>query len=458
MFIYIFLSVVFYLLYRVFNVNYDKKSNEPPLYQSWSILGPIRLFQNPLKFAEETRRQLGSDIFSCWMLGRKMTFVFNKNNVIQLTDAKNNDLNFESAYATFIRMAFGEGILTRHTAPIQVDVLKKYLNDHYVTEYLKPTQKLATQLICEKLGKSGQIDLQRVLLDVSFTVGARNFLGDDFLVTLTDYDFQSIFNGFEMSMQFIAQYLPFMGSLISWYENKKPKTSFANAVLRLLKEQKYQEFYHHRNVSPPNNMFEEIIYRHSDIHGPSLSQEKILINLMKILVFAGGFNGYNMMTYILRSVLKNRELWLKLRDEQITLNDKFGPDISNEKRSAMKLLYRVSMIEMYRNTFPFLLRFTDNSYQINDYIIPQGHYVAYSPQLEHNGSDYIDDTKFNLIFGKGTHACPAKKYAINSMMIILSVLIQHYDFELLYSEPTVNNRLITFPSQPSIIVKYQRVA
>ena len=435
---------------KLFNVNSGKRLTDPPIYPSLTILGPLELFKNPLEFAKNARKTLGSNIFTVWMLGKKQTFVFGKENVLKLTDAENTELNFEDAYQTFLKMAFGNGILNKRTAPEQITVLKKYLADEYVDSYLTPSYELANNIIQQRLGNTGEVDLQDVLLKTSFSIGARNFLGNDFLVALKDYDYKTIFNGFEMGLQFATEYLPLVGRLKTIYDKYRAPTPFAKTVIELAKSK--------GQIKEDHNMFENIVLKQADKNGPTLGDLNIMINLMKIIVFGSGFNGYNMMSYFLRANVGNTELWKKLREEQLELDAKYGQETINAKKiSEMKLLYKSLMTEMYRNTFPFLLRSAEHDYQIGDYIIPKGHSVAYSPQIEHDGSDYIDDQHFNIIFGKGTHACPAKKYAKNSMMIILSILIKTYDFTLIKSEPMVNTRLITFPTQPQILVNYNKV-
>ncbi|SNW63015.1 Cytochrome P450-like protein [Orpheovirus IHUMI-LCC2] len=454
----IYLSLAIFLLIgiKLFNINSGKRITDPPIYPSLTILGPMELFKNPLDFARKARSSLGVDVFTVWMLGKKLTFVFGKENVLKLTDAENTELNFEDAYQTFLKMAFGNGILNKKTAPEQVALLKKYLADDYVEGYLEPSYNLAKKIIGERLGDGGEVDIQEVVLKTSFTIGARNFLGTDFLQTLKDYDYKSIFSGFEMGMQFATEYIPLVGRLKNIYDKYRTPTPFAKAVMQLAKEKEMAK--QEGLLTEDHNMFENAVLRRHDQNGPSKGDDDILINLMKIIVFGSGFNGYNMMSYFLRANVGNEELWNKLREEQRMLDEKYGEETINSKKiSEMRLLYESLMKEMFKNTFPFLLRSTEHDYQIGDYIVPKGHSVAYSPQIEHDGKEYINDQHFNLIFGKGTHACPARKYAKNSMMIILSLLIKNYNFGLLKSEPMVNTRLITFPTQPSIQVKYEKL-
>ena len=290
-------------------------------------------------------------------------------------------------------------------------------------------------------------------MKTSFNVGTRNFLGDDFLEALKVYDYESIFGGFEMWLQLLIKYVPFAGILKSYLDHFKARSTFAKIALRLAAQKE--------GKTTRENMFEEIVYQKHEFDGPVEGDEAIMINLLKLFVFGSSFNGYNMMTYFVKSCLNfsATATWKELRVEQERVDREFGPIMTNGKRSAMEKLYHALMSEMFKNTFPFLLRKTKVDFEINSYVIPKGQFVAFSPQLEHtsSGGKYIDDQQFNLIFGKGTHVCPVKKYAITSMMIILSILIKNYDFELIETKPMVNTRLVTFPKQPPIIVKYQKI-
>lgn len=446
-------SCVFLLAVKAVKVLFDVQNNEspedPPIYPSLTRVGPIALYKNPLKFAEHARKELKTDVFSAWMMGKKITFLLSKESVDSFLRAKNDQLNFEDGYATFLRIGFGEGILNRQTAPTQVGCMKKYLSDEYVKSYLKPTQELAEKLVKEYLpGDEGVVQLQSVLLKVSFHIGARNFMGEDFLPALEHYDYVGVSSGFEMGMQFIAQYVPIAGKIFTFFQRFRGPTKFTKVVNEIIANKKFDE---------PNNMFEEAIYRKDDPNGPNLADEKVFSNLMRTLIFAAGFNGYNMMSYILRDRLRDKDLWKELREEQLRLDQEHGVDPSNDKRSKMTLLYKTMMSGMFTRTFPFLLRYSDVSFKLNDNLsIPAGHYVAISPQLEHNGREYTSDAETNLIFGKGEHACPARKYAINSMSLILRALILNYDFELIDADPMINNRLVTFPTQPAINVRYKR--
>lgn len=425
--------------------------DEPPCYNSYTKLGPFEFFRNPLEFARKARAELNSDVFSCWMLGKKMVFVCSKDNTIKLTEAEDNIMNFSRAYSTFIGMAFGDGVLTPTVAGDQLNILKTYLTDTYVESYIQPSYELARKLINKRMGSSGTIDLSKLLLEVSFTVGTRNFLGELGVEALKDYEYDSIFNGFEMGMQFVTEFIPFSSHLKGICDKVKPKSKFSSAIQRLVDNPLAYE---------QNNMLAGVLLAYHDKANAVPTFDK-LVNLCKIICFGSGFNGYNMMSYFFRNTLPQqgdkdkKQLYEELRAEQEDIFCREGEKYSSPRLSKYTQLYYNLMRVMYANTFPFLLRYSQKPYQIGKHIVPENSLVAYSPQLEHDESSYIDDSKFNLIFGKGTHACPAKKYAKNTMMMITGYLIHNYDMTLLSAAPMVNNRLVTFPAQPSIWISYK---
>lgn len=427
-------------LYTLFNT---KGTGNIPMFKSLTRVGPLLLFKNPLEFAKQGRK-LHGDVFQCWLMGKKWTFVFGQENVKSIVSAENHVANFESAYQTFLTMAFGRGILTKKTAPKQLPVLQKYLRTKYVQSYIQPTSELIGKMIDERLGQSGEVNLQRLLLDLSFTAGTRNFLGDKFLETLKDYDYETIFGGFEMGGNFVIQYLPFLKGIIE--KLQKPST-FDKAVIAMVENTKVDE---------DGNMFELVVQDRNNTDGPTDADDRILINMMKIIVFGSGFNGYNMLSYFFRATLGDDELYRELRDEQVALSEKY-PEASYQKLNEMNKLYKALMTQMYQNTFPFLLRCAEEDIPLeNGSVVSKGSFVAYSPQIEHEGTSFDDDAQFNLIFGRGTHACPARQYALNTMLVIGGTLIQRYKLTPISAKPMVNNRLITFSPQTEIRVKYER--
>lgn len=444
------LSVILALIWLVYKPN---NKNEPPCYSSYTRLGPLEFFRNPLDFARKARKQLNSDVFSCWMLGKKMVFVCSKSHVMELTEANDNIMNFSRAYSTFIGMAFGDGVLTPISAGPQLQILKTYLTDTYVDSYVQQSYELARRLIFERMPDSGTIDLSKLLLDVSFNVGTNNFLGKLGLEALKDYEYNSIFNGFEMGMQFVTEFIPFSSRIKAVYDKFKPMSKFSSAILKLASNsQAYEQ----------DNMLTAVLAAYHDKHEAAPTFDK-LVNLCKIICFGSGFNGYNMLSYFFRHTLPGnndkdkRELYSQLRIEQDNIYSRDGDKYSSPRLAQYSQLYSQLMSVMYDHTFPFLLRYSQKSYQIGNCVVPESSLIAYSPQLEHEGSKYVDDSKFNLIFGKGVHACPAKKYAKNTMMIIAGLLIRNYDMTLLSAAPLINNRLVTFPAQPSIWVHYKRL-
>jgi cytochrome P450 len=417
-----------------------KGSKWPAFCSSLTKLGPLSLFKNPSTFTDQMRKKFKTDIFSCYFFFKRVTFVFGEENVYKITTAPNEVLNFEESYAPFLSATFGSNMLTSYTLQPQVAVLVKYLTYNHLQEYVVKSSKLVTKLIYEKFSKTDTCNLEPILRDIVFQVGTRNFLGDKFLRALPNYDFKSIFSGFEMGLRLALYYGPsFLTKIKDYYDSKKQQSIFDRVVTEMAKEK----------ITNPTNMFEEILYQHDKENSPTLNDDKTLINLVKLFVFGSSFNSYNHICFIIQDLIRNPDKWQKLKEEQIKIN--FDPEtLTQEKLAEMKLLNEEIMEIACQNPFPFLLRTAKQDFSLGSVIIPKGDLIAFSPKINNDSND-------NLLFGHGVHACPAIKYAKNSMMVVLSLFIYHFQFTPQTKvEEFKNKRIITFSMQNPIPVIYVR--
>lgn len=433
-------AFIFFLFVYVQALFVWRKTNWPTYCPSLTKFGPSAMFRNPIEFTKQKRKEMKTDIFSCYFFFKRITFVFGQDNVYKVTSAPNEVLNFEESYGPFLNATFGSNMLTAYTLQPQVKVLTDYLTYPYLQEYVAKSAKLGSKLISEKFTSADSCNIEPILRDIVFQIGTRNFLGDKFLKALPDYDFKSIFSGFDIGVRLAMYYGP---EILTWikdyYDSCCEQSHFEKIVLELAKEK----------ISNPTNMFEEIVYRHSDKDGPTLADDKTLTNLIKLFVFGSSFNSYNLICFILVELIQEPERWQKLKEEQRRIG--FNPQsLTQEKLGEMELLNEEVMKIGSKHPFPFLLRTAKKDFELDGRIIPKGDIIAFSPRIN-------DKTTDNLLFGLGVHACPAVKYAKNSMMVVLSLLIHHFTFTIKTpSEKFVNKRIITFSSQQPINVMYIR--
>lgn len=413
----------------------------PPICKSLIRLGPYAFFLNPMEFTSQKRKELRSDIFTINFFFKRLTFVFGEENVNRVTDANNEVLNFEESYAPFLGAAFGANMLTSYTIDPQVKVLLKYLSYNHLQDYALKSGRLATRLVKE-LGKSGECDIISVLRKIISSVGVRNFLGDDLLQALSEYDFDAIFSGFEQTgLRVAANFGPScLNKFLDYLERnryQKVKTSFEKLVLKLAE----------KPITEPTNMFEELVFQHKDKNGPTLADDQTLTNLVKLFIFGSFFNSFNLLCCVIIYLIGNPEIVKQLREELIKIG--FDPmNVTQEMIAKMEKLQEVVMNICCENAFPFLLRTAKHDFKLDGYIIPKGDLIAWSPRV----NDKVED---NLLFGRGVHNCPATKYAKNSMMIVMAVLIYFYNFKPVDKiESFVNTRMITFSDKKPVKVAY----
>lgn len=446
-----------------------KHPKAPPFEPSITSMGPKQLFANPLEFVPEQYAKHQTNAFSCHMLGGIVTFVRGKENVERVTKAPEEHLQFAEAYALFLR-AFGRGILTHQTATKQVALLKRYLRVENLIDYVNVGYPLVREVLSKAMpDKSGHVDLSQLLLSVTFRAATRNFLGEEILKSgiLESYEYGKVFGSFELAANAITLLMPWLNGTRAWIErNWMRPNEFSTVVQRLANEVTVAR------LANPSNVFEDIVSRRKDKDGPTMGDKDVMVGLVKFFVFGTGFNSFNMMNYFVREVItldalqrqfeaqskKYRDLtpiptlWELLREEQKKLDEKHGATPSLAKIADMTLLRTALRKAMSDNCFPFLLRRTKEDFQLaDDIVIPKDQWIAFSPRLEH-----LADYGANLTFGDAVHACPAERYAWNSMCLILSELIKGWDFTPVSEiERAKNSRLITFSMQPPLVVNYQ---
>lgn len=133
--------------------------------------------------------------------------------------------------------------------------------------------------------------------------------------------------------------------------------------------------------------------------------------------------------------------------EQRNVIDKHGSNLTSVCFEDMNVLtLHIDRIGA-ENAFPFLLRVVKSDFQLGKYVIPAGSCIAFSPKAETQ----------TFVFGYGVHACPARRYARNSMLTIISMLLRHFQFVVKEAPPVKNKRLITFSTQADIIADYVRL-
>lgn len=436
-----------FILNKIFNTHAGIDSKSPPCYPSLTTFGPKEFLKSPLEFVRKAEVEMETNIFSIWMAGVKITFIRGFNNVDELTRLTNEVASFPLGYSYFLIPTFGNHILSEHTAGSQIELLKRYLTKSYFESYLIPSQNLVKQLLQQHLPSEGVVDLSDIFRRISFSVGARNMLGDEFVPVIDKYDFDNIFGGFEMGARFIMQFVPGSSFLLDQLSKFKSPDNFEQAVLELSRE---------RVITDPHNVFEDLIKTSGDPTGPAVGKTSVMISILKLFVFGTGYNSYNALTYLFRDILFDPELCQRLTQEQIELDQKYGDAFSLTKANEMKLLTKVLTDNMFKHTFPFLLRYVKESIQIGDVVIPKGHIVAYSPQLEHDDQSETEH-KISHGFGINQHPCPAKAYVMITLRIILSELFKSYRFTVRDAKPAVNDRLVTFAPQPPLVVEYKRL-
>lgn len=447
--------------------------NEPPFVESYTALGPIEMLLDPLRFIRDTNKALGTNdtpatSFSTTMLGSYAVFISDPEDVKMVTSKGMEEVcNFPEPYEGAIRSRFGRMILSKETFHAQLQLLKDNLNTSDLKRYLEPSVKLAQQIV-ERFtpDPSGEVNLTDLARTVVFSNAIQNFLGKDLLTSSASFLYEKTFDSFDL----VKQAFPIMFPNVHGFYQRhlKKRDDFDMAVMKLVEKREQQERKKPATQTPPadtattpepvhyENVLDELIQRRREKGKGSLTWgcTAVLINLVKFFVFGTGFNTFNFVVYVFFWLIEQpRAVWDELRQEQLDLDDKYGPEMSFKKLEEMKKLRAVVSQQMALNCFPLLLRAVKKDFKLkNGQVVSKGAIVAFSPRMQ------CEIGVLDIVFGSGAHPCPAEWYSWNSILIALSSSLKRFAVtKVIKAKKPENKRLITFPNLPPVIVNYVRV-
>jgi cytochrome P450 len=431
----------------------------PVFYDSYTSLGPIELFVDPMSFIEERNRELSTEIFSAFMGGAHTTFITNAKDIEAVMSKENADIfYFPGPYLPAIQATFSEKLLTPKMFAAQRQLLCDYLTPKHLNAYLNPSLKLSKSILATYggSGKTVVVDFKDIALDTVFGTAIRNFLGDELVEYRKSYSYNDAFNGFDLVKSAVPILFPNVYSIYQRYI--KAHDAFDKAVISIIRKREAQ----FAGLKRPehggyNNVLDEIIARRYEKGEGSLTDGdlKVLLNLVKLFVFGTGLNSYAFVVYMIYWLLEDPATrWEQLRAEQLELVKTYGEDLSPEKLMAMKQLIKALDQRMGENCFPLLLRQVMQDFKLpgTGKVLPAGGLVAFSPRMQYALK------QLDIVFGAGAHTCPAEGYARRvSMQGNLAVILLGIKriIRVVSAVKPANKRLITFPNFPPILAEVE---
>ncbi len=408
----------------------------------------------PIPFLKKGYKEHGK-IFSMKLPGQNVVVMLGPEHNKFVFDQTDNLLSIQEAYPFFIRMFsrdffyFGGEQAYRQQRGIILPCFKATVMPNYIDVMVYETIKFM-----EKLGDQGSFDLTKEFGPLVMKIAAHSFFGSDFKEKLGE----SIFDDFRDFAKGIDPVIPGWIPLPKFKRSQKAKQKLADNLISLIKERR-------KNPKNPPDFLQTLLESKNEDGSPV--SDPILKDLILLLVWAGHETTTGHISWALIDLLQHPEYLQSILDEQqevLASNTRFT---INEAKKLKRIEWATKETERLHPVVIALTRKANESFEREGYVIPKGSMIYISPAVSHIMSDIFPNPeqydplrfstgkqiKHSLIgFGGGIHRCTGVNFAYLEMKVVLTLLLQQYDFELINPAPkSLKGITIKWPESPCMI-------
>jgi len=398
---------------------------------------------NPVQVLSKYAKEFG-DTFKCYLGGLKEAIVTIDPAVIQHV-LKTNAENYRKSEIQVKRMGrfLGKGLLTTHGEAWKTQ--RRLIQKGFDRKQLEALSSIMQDSLTESMREferqvqAGPVDIYPQLMKMTFAMVARSLFG----AKLKDEDIDLVSHTICTVQEFIVKqtlqpYLnPWFAASGELSKHEEMRARADAILMAYIKQRRTQE--------PGHDLLQTLMdARYAD--GEGMSDELVLSESMQLLV-AGHETSSNGLSWLLYLLSQHPECLEKVRQEfDAVLGD--GP-LTHGNVMQLEFTTQV-MMEGLRLYPPFWM--IDREAIANDCVgdleIPRGSTVIVYVYGAHHASRYWENpesfdperfTKVNsaqrtpfthLPFGGGPRGCIGGNYAMLQMLMILSVVLRSYDFEM----------------------------
>ena len=421
----------------------------------------LQFLRDPIPLIERGYRERGP-VFSLQLAHRRAVVLIGPENNRFFFSETDKLLSIREGYPFFIKMFherfyfFAEFEEYLEQRAIIMPRFQGQQMHQYVT-----TMTNETFALMERLGEKGTFDLIPTLGPLVMHIAAHAFLGHDFRSRLGD----QFFSDFRLFSGGMEPVLPLWLPLPKLMRSQKAKRKLHKILGELIQERRRDP------VDPPDFLQTLIATRFSD--GRPID-DVLIINLILLLAWAGHETTAGHISWGLIDLLQHPAYLASVRDEQAeVLGD--GRDLSmTDARQLQRIDWALKETERLHPVAFVLMRKAAETFTWQGFHIPQDAMVFVAPTVSHRMPEVFPDPEqyrperfsperdesrqpHSLIgFGGGVHRCAGVNFAYLEMKIVLSLLLQHYDFTLLDPDPpAVAGAKTKWPASPCR-VQYRR--
>ncbi len=368
-------------------------------------------------------------------------------------------LSIRRAYPFFVHM-FGPDALflaDEDEYKRQRDIVLPRFQARQLESHVEVMDGLTDTLI-ESLGESGEMDLVETLGPHVMNVATHCFLGSDLSDRLGD----SFFDVFRRFSEGLDPLIPGWVPIPRMVRCHRARDELRRVIGDVIRERRAHP------LEPAD--FLQVLTEATYSDGEPVPDHR-LVNLVLMMIWVGYETTNGHLSWAFIDLLQNPDELAKVLDEQ---RDELDPT----ERLTVKHLHRLPVLDRAvhetERMHPVTVVIARKAVEPIDYAgyrIPKGAVVMVPPALTHRLPDvfpepdrfhpdrYLDDPKAMRLlvgFGGGLHRCLGAQFAYQEIKLTVTRLLQHFDLELVDTDPVPAAGQTTKWPQSPCRVRYRR--
>jgi sterol 14-demethylase len=441
------------------------KSFPPSLNGGLPFLGQAwRFRRDPVGLLQQGREQFG-EIFTFPLFGKRVHVLTGPEANEAFFRAPDDQLSAKEAYR-FTVPVFGKGIaydVEPQLMDEQLSFLFPALRESRLQTYAQFMAEEA-EAYFHNWGEGGEVDLLKVMNELTLFVASRCLIGSEFRKHLTT-EFARLYHDLEGGINFIAFMYPYLPTP-AHRRRDKARVRMVELISRIIADRRA------KRTSGDDFLQTLMEARYAD--GRTLSDDNI-VGLLLTLIFAGQHTSAVLAAWTGILLLENQQYVPAILEEQQAVFSA-GDEMSLAALRDLVVLERaIKEAERMRPPLIMLMRTILRDFEYKGYPMPRGDLAMISPAVSHRlpevfrdpnqydpnrfapGREEDKQAHYCLIgFGGGKHRCIGLHFAYQQIKVIWSVLLRQFELEL--AQPKYEPNYATFvvgPKQPCP-VRYHR--
>jgi sterol 14-demethylase len=443
-----------------------KQSLRPPEFTGGlPFLGHALEFnRNPVRFLERGRQRFG-DIFSFLLAGNRVAVLTGPKAHEAFFRAADEQLSARDAYQ-FTVPIFGKDIAyaaSPQRMSEQLDLVTPALSERRLRSYVNVIRE-EVELYISRWGDEGVVDLVQLGNELTVFIASRCLIGREFRQNVSD-EFAHLYHDLEAGLNLIGFFWPNL-PLPAFKRRDRARTRMVQIIAQIVAER--------RASGTEGEDFLQTLMAARYAGGAALSDDNIT-GLLLTLIFAGQHTSAVLAAWSGVELLRHPAyLERVLREQDHILNIK--GELNFDGLREMALLDRgVKETERLHPPLILLMRKIRQDFCYRNFTVPAGWLAMVSPAVSQRipavftdpdqydperfapGREEDKKARFSMItFGGGRHACIGMTFAYLQTKTIWTLLLRHFELELLERNPRPNyTTFVVGPCQPCLM-RYRR--